>query len=78
MRRFTLDEIKTIKQMVSDGCGNKEISLKLNRSKSSIGNVLKRLGLTRPKGTNQYSFDPEAKNGMEGKKHSEETKRKNS
>ena len=75
-KRWSLDEIKIVKQMVASGHSNKEIAKKLNRTKSSLDNVLTRLGLTRKKGTNQYSFNPESKNGMCGKHHTEETKRK--
>ena len=76
MKMFTLPEIKIVKEMVQDNRSNLEIATKLNRSKSSIGNILARLGLTRPKGTNQFSFNKDAVNGMKGKNHTEETKRK--
>lgn len=76
MRLFTADEIATVKSMVQLNNSNKEIAAKLNRSKSSVGNLLSRLGLTRVKGSNQYSFNKLQVNGMQGKKHSTETKLK--
>lgn len=76
MKRFAVEEVVIVKEMVRLGRPSLEIATKLNRSRSSVGNVLSRLGLTRPKGTNQYSFDKNAINGMQGKEHNDETKRK--
>jgi len=75
-KRWTTEEVKIVKNMVANNYTNKEIALRLKRSKSSLSNLLARLGLTRPKGTNQYSFNKNAINGMTGRKHSEETRKK--
>lgn len=75
-RRWTVEEVKVVKEMISKNYRNKDIAKKLNRSRSSLDNLLNRLGLTRSKGTNQYSFNKEVVNGMASRKHSKETKKK--
>lgn len=75
-KRWTLEEIEIVKEMVSKNYSNKDIYQKLGKSKSSLDNLLRRLGLTRPLGTNQFSFKNKGINGMAGKHHTEETKKK--
>ena len=76
MKRWSKEESRQLKELYLQNKTNIEMAVIMGRSTNSVSSRLHKLGISRPCGTNQYSFNKNAKNGMTGKKHTEEAKKR--